>query len=448
MERLHLEVRIATSPEAAAHAITLATRALGGGDRAEAQRLYAGMTSVALDHAISWSNLAALALGLDDVAAAQRHADRAIALDAGNPDAWVNLGAVYWHAGLHQKAAQATQRALQLASTLEAAALNLALMLRAVGQIDAARGLLDRASATSPRSWKLALALAEVARLQMDHAAARAAILQALPARLAQCDLSQPARSGLRPASGADVRAALEASCNRLDALGIEYHLMAGTLLGIVKDGRLFPHDKDVDLALPDLAPAQVEAVRAAFAGDAGYRLFPPAPAKAGLNVSVIGLLHAPTGVGVDLVLPQRDPDGRMRNAMGWPDQLESLLRPYRVGTLHWDGRDWPVPEPTSQYLEDFYGQDWRDQLHTAAGITYDRCYSDTMVSNASRTPESIPRAVTLGLIRLVRMLGQNEWPKAVAYCAQLLAREELPQVRAVLSRLQAAGHDGLRFDG
>lgn len=448
MERLHLQVRVARSPELAAHDITLATRALEAGDHAEAQRLYAGMASVALHHSISWGNLSALALGLGDLAAAQRHAARALAMDEANADAWVNLGAARWDAGLRQEAAQATQRALQLASGHEAAALNLALMLRAAGHVDIARGLLDRASAASPRSWRLAQALAEVARLQMDHAVARSAILQALPGRLAQCDLRQPARSGLRPGTGADVRTALAASCDRLDALGVEYHLMAGTLLAIVKDGRLFAHDKDVDLALPDLAPDQREAVHSAFAADADYRMFPPPPLATGQAASVIGLVHAPTGVGIDLILPQRDPDGRMRNNMGWPDQLASVLRPYRIGTMQWDGRDWPVPEPTGQYLEDMYGPDWRDQLHTAAGVTYDRCYSDTMVSNPSRTAESTPRAVTLGLIRLVRILGSNEWPKAVAYCAQLLAREDIPQVRTALAKLQGAGHSGLRFDG
>ena len=83
-----------------------------------------------------------------------------------------------------------------------------------------------------------------------------------------------------------------------------------------------------------------------------------------------------------------------------------------------------------------------------ACGIRYDRCYSDTMLSNPSRTSESVPRAVNLGLLRLAHALQGREWSKAVAYCAQLLAREELPEVRAVLDRLQAAGHDGMRFDG
>jgi len=80
--------------------------------------------------------------------------------------------------------------------------------------------------------------------------------------------------------------------------------------------------------------------------------------------------------------------------------------------------------------------------------VAYDRCYLDTAVSSQARTPESLPRALNLGLARLSHALEGREWSKAVAYCAQLLAREELPEVREVLDRLQAAGHDGMRFDG
>ncbi len=190
-----------------------------------------------------------------------------------------------------------------------------------------------------------------------------------------------------------------------------------------------------------------MQSVRAAFADDPAFRMF-PATQRAGERPTVVGLVHVATAVGVDLMLPTRDPDGGVRNETGWPDRLTSVLRPYAIGRLHWDGRDWPVPEPHAQYLADMYGDDWREQSTVAAGVRYDRCYSDTMLSNPSRTSESVPRAVNLGLLRLAHALQGREWSKAVAYCAQLLAREELPDVRTVLDRLQAAGHDGMRFDG
>lgn len=447
MSQLQLEVRVAKSPELAARAIEDATHTLSAGNHGAATRAYRAAVLARPRHPVSWSNLAALGIALGDIEGAGQHAQRALQLDARNSDAWVNFGVASWHAGRRRDAAQAMERALTRSPGLEAAALNLGRMLRSLPDNARAAAVLATALQHNPGSWRLCLADAEVTRLLMQHDRVRTSILQALRLRVKTLDATRPGASGLRPPSGADVRGALHVACDRLDALGVSYHLMAGTLLAIVKDGQLFPHDKDVDLALPDLDDASRERVHAGFADDSQFRMFPRAPDGSG-PIGVIGVIHDATGVGIDLMLPMRQPDGGVRNAIGWPDQLESVLRPCAIGTLHWDGRDWPVPVPTEQYLEDVYGVDWRQQVCTEAGVAYDRCYSDTMVCNPSRTPESRSRAISLGLIRLMHALDACEWAKAVAYCAQVQHREPLPEVQAVLKKLQAAGHDGLRFDG
>jgi tetratricopeptide (TPR) repeat protein len=434
------------SPEPAAHAIALAARALDEGDRPRAEQGYRQLQRHPLLHPASWSNLAALGIGLGDAAGARAHAQRALQLARGNADAWVNFGVASWQLGQRRDAAQAMHRAIGLDPLNHAAALNLARMQQAIQRFDEARAILAAASTRDPRSRRLARALAEIARLQMDHAAAREYALRALELALHAFDPRLPGRSGLRAPAGPGVKAALLATCDRLQAIGVAYHLMAGTLLAIAKDGRLFPHDKDIDLALPDFDPAALPGLREAMLAGDEFSAFPPPPADEA--VTVIGLMHVPSGVGVDLMLPRRQADGSMRNETGWPDQLASVLPPYRIGSLQWEGRDWPVPDPLAPYLAGMYGTDWREQVCTQAGVTYDRCYSDTMLSNASRTPDTIPHAVTLGLLRLLDALDAQAWSKAVAYCAQLLAREELAEVRRVLARLQAAGHDGLRADG
>ena len=444
---LPLEVLVSPSPELKARAIEQATRALSGGDRASAEQAYQAAAQAGLLHPVSWSNLAALGVALGDAEGACQHAQRALQLDPRSRDGWVNFGVASWHVGRRRDAAQAMDHALKLKPGLEAAALNLCLMLRSIPDNARAASILATALRHNPNSWRLYLEDAEVSRLLMQHSRVRHSILRALRLRVKVLDPTQPGTSGLRPPSGTDVRAALQAACDRLDALGVSYHLMAGTLLAIVKDGRLFPHDKDVDLALPDLDDASVARVHASLAGDAEFLMFPPPPQHTG-RLAVIGVIHQPTGVGIDLMLPHRQADGAMLNEMGWPDQLESVLRPYAIGTLAWQGREWPVPVPTEQYLADLYGEDWREQVTESAGVVFDRCYSDTTLSNPRRTAGTIPMAVNLGLIRLMHALDRREWAKAVAYCAQLLHREPLPEVQAILTRLQAAGHDGLRFDG
>lgn len=446
MSQLQWDVRVTRSPEPEAHAIVLATRALDAGDRGAAEQRYREVQGRGLLHAASWSNLAALGIGLGDADGARMHAQRALQLDRGNADAWVNFGVASWLLKQRRDGARAMHQALSLVPGLEAAALNYARMQQAIGRGEQALAVLRSASAHAAESWRLALARAEQARLLTRHDEVREAVLHALRRLAATLDPALPGCSGLRAATEADVDAVLHAVCTELDALGISYHLTAGTLLAIVKDGRLFPHDKDIDLALPDLPVDEHQRILAHFGALPAFRIFPPPPPPS--PVTVIGLQHVASGIGADLILPHRLPDGRMYNQMGWPDQLSSVVGAYAIGRLHWDGRDWPVPDPLEAFLADIYGSDWREQRRMDAGVEYDRCYSDTMLSNPSRTAESLPRAVNLGLVRLVHALGGREWAKAVAYCAQLLVREELPEVRRLLARLQAAGHDGLRFDG
>lgn len=69
-------------------------------------------------------------------------------------------------------------------------------------------------------------------------------------------------------------------------------------------------------------------------------------------------------------------------------------------------------------------------------GRGFDRRYFDTQVSNPSRTPDSLPRAVTLALLRLVEALRIGNLVKADALAMQILAREDLAEVRRLRARL------------
>ena len=439
---LPLSTLVGHSPEVSAGAILHAMREFEAGGREAAASTYARALSQPYAHPASWSNLSALAVALGDAAAAVRHAQQALRLSPSLADAWTNLGVASWQAGQRRDAAMATHRALQLVPGLESAALNYARMLQAVDRVAQAREVLRAASQANPGAWRLQRARGESARLAGDAAEARTCLLAGLAGQARALDPGLPGRGGLRPPAGVDVRTALFVAADLLEAHGIAYHLTGGTLLALVKDGALFPHDKDVDLMLLDPAPAQLDALQAAAAQDAELRQ----PRKD--DAEVIGLVHGPTGVGIDLLVARTVAGGAFHVSLGWPDHLASRVGPYATERLAWDGRDWPVPAPPEAYLACVYGDDWRAQHTVAAGVAYDRCYLDTAVSSQARTPESLPRALNLGLARLSHALEGREWSKAVAYCAQLLAREELPEVRAVLDRLQAAGHDGTRFDG
>jgi Flp pilus assembly protein TadD len=435
---LQLEVRVSKSPELAAHGVLQAIRAIDSGDKAGAMRGYREALATRFVHPDSWANLAALAIGLDDAAAARQHAMHALQIDARHVGAWVNLGVASWHAGQRREGAQAMNRALQQMPGLEAAALNFAQMLRVVGQLPQAHDVLARAMQASPGRWRLHLALAENARLLERHEVARRQVLAALGAMPIAAAADQSARAlaipKQAPAGGSEtVSQALLATADALDRAGLPFHLIAGTLLALHRDGAPFPRDKDIDLGMA--AGIDRDAVEAALADEFAPMVRPQSQHAADSREWVMGFAHTATGIGVDLMFVQARGD-RVRFQLGWPDHLACEVPAYGLETLSWRGRDWSVPSPPELYLSALYGPDWNGEAH---GRGFDRRYFDTQVSNPSRTPDSLPRAVTLALLRLVEALRSGNLPKADALAMQILAREDLAEVRRLRARLATA---------
>ena len=432
---------VAASPEPSGNRIVEATRLFSAGDRAGAERAYRDIQTPPPRHAATWSNLAALGIALGDIAGAGRHALQAVRLQPSSAEANNNLGVAFWRSGQPQAAEAALRRAIQARPAQDTAWHNLALVLSASGHERAALDLLDKAQAHVPKSWKTALLQAELARTLGEAGQARAHVLRGLSNLLPTLDLAMPATgpATATPSDDAPVRQALFAAVDVLDAAGHrDWYLMGATLLAIHRDGRLFPHDKDVDLAILDASDPG--AVRRVFEGHPEFTVIPNRGGDDDARLPVLGLVYTPTGIGVDIFFA-RTVEGGIRFELGWPDRLAAQLRPHGIERRPWAGRDWGMPSPPERYLEDCYGADWRAQWRQVGDTGYDMRHSDTQVSNPSRTAESLPRAVTLALLRLARALQAANWPKAHAMCLQLLAREDIAEVVAIRAALDAAGH-------
>lgn len=423
MASLQLEVRVSNSPELAAHGVLQAIRASESGDRDVAERGYRDALTARYWHPNSWSNLAALAIALEEPLAACQHATRALQLDQRHVDAWTNLGVASWHAGQHREGAQAMSQALMLAPGLAAAALNYALMLRVVGRLAQASDMLAGAVQANPREWRLHLALAETARLLERHDVARRHALAALDLVPVTANRAPSAVVRRAEHQGDLVIQALVATAAAFERSGLPFHLIGGTLLALYRDGTPFPHDKDIDLGMP--FDVDRDAVYQALAGDFKPMLPKDDPRAVSSRQWILGFIHQPTGIGVDLMFmhPQGDV---VRMDMGWPDHIGSEVPAYGIEMLRWQDRDWPVPSPPERFLVAIYGNDWRTPQR----------HSDTQLSNPSRTPESLPRAITLGLIRLLQAVSAGQWSKADALGQQILAREDLAEVRRLRARL------------
>ena len=164
-------------------AVQVASRRAHGRRRhsavAGAQRSYAEASTQANSWQC-WTNLAALALGLEDFEAALANARKAIVIDPGHADAWVNAGVASWRKGARKDGARLMAHALQLAPAHATAAINYSYMLRTVERLREAHEVLAGARSRGARTPGVLRAMAELERILERSGECRANALEAL----------------------------------------------------------------------------------------------------------------------------------------------------------------------------------------------------------------------------------------------------------------------------
>jgi Flp pilus assembly protein TadD len=410
---------VGESGRKAASAVALLRR----GERDASIRLYREAVAANPEEATTWSNLGVYALVGGDSATATAHLRRALRLAPGCADAFANLALVLLAQDRRQETLQALERAIALDPGHARARSNLGALLLAKGELDKAEACLSDAEEACPDAWRIPYERARLARIRGDAIALRSHALAAIHRAASSLPRRLPAlrRKPLHASSG--LADALCEAGDLLRAANQPFHLMAGTLLALVRDGELIGHDKDIDLAFP--WDTDRDGLAALFRGHPRFTA-PDGPIVDEKRWA-FSVVHAPTGIGIDLFFFQHAPDGVLAGLGTASAMLFSRVRPFALGELEWRGRPWAIPSPPGQYLEDVYGPRWRDPDP----------YFDTVLSNPSRTPESIPVAIDIGLLRLGDALQSEHWRRALSLCRQLLARQQFPEVAALAEALQ-----------
>ncbi len=152
----------------------------------------------------------------------------------------------------------------------------------------------------------------------------------------------------------AEALAGLLAASGALTSAGIVHWLTYGALLGLVRDGRLIPHDGDLDIAIAERPEAR--RVVAALAG-AGFRL--GHETRIGGRISNQKFHRGP--VQLDLFYLDREGDmqvdrtafDRHSLCVATHPAMPTTPLPVAAGTV-------PAPADREAYLAHLYGPDWR----------------------------------------------------------------------------------------
>ena len=422
-----------------AHMAAEGIQQLQAGDRERAQRSYAEASTQANSWQC-WTNLAALALGLEDFEAALANARKAIVIDPGHADAWVNAGVASWRKGARKDGARLMAHALQLAPAHATAAINYSYMLRTVERLREAHEVLAGARSRGARTPGVLRAMAELERILERSGECRANALEAL--RILAGNPWPPPITGTPSArlafDAATWRGVLVDCLRRLAPLHCDPCLAGGAVRMFALEGGLPAARKDIDIVID--ARVSHELLRQAFAQ--GYRPFSRqgqlVPGSGGIGV--LGLVHEASNIPIDLMLQDRA-NGRWRGSFGAPDHLVFDTPAFSIESVACAGIEvpLPVPQPMHEYLRWFYGDDWTQPTQAVAGRAVPREYVQKGMHCPALDPGSRPAALNRALLSLLTALHEGWVEMAAALCWQILAMEPLDEVQRVQARLSQA---------
>lgn len=130
------------------------------------------------------------------------------------------------------------------------------------------------------------------------------------------------------------------------------FFLISGTLLGVVREGRLLGHDKDIDVGV--MGDATRDAIRTAIAWSAQFKeAFEP-------SADLLKIVHR-NGVRIDVFFHHVEDDVVWHGSHlhAWDNRVWWREGEPRFRTERFLNRDFLVPSDPDAYLTDNYG-DWR----------------------------------------------------------------------------------------
>ncbi|MDE7173220.1 MAG: tetratricopeptide repeat protein [Helicobacter sp.] len=209
-----------------------------------------------------------------------------------------------------------------------------------------------------------------------------------------------------------------------LDELGVPFLLVAGTILGIYRDGDLLPHDKDVDLGLPWGIPrAELIHTVCKYNFACNYTEEDINGEKGQWNISIV---HIPTGTTIDFFFLKPEGD----TIVGGIHKNGKTLYTKTTNTgrmqLDYAGTTFWTFGKLDSYLGELYGAGWR---------TPQANYNTLILSETVDDPDGV--GISLCYNHCLGALCEAYYKKGHGYAMQLLSVHDDPLLLEVKEYLE-----------
>ena len=336
---------------------------------------------------------------------------RAIACHPTYAEAHHNLGAAMYQLGETEAAAESFRQALTLKPDYLNAWMSLGKFGLEKNDFNLAAECFTQATILKPDCTDAYSSLG-LTSLKQGKADATVAYFRSAITLQLQTSFSAPGPK--KPPMQLDLaREALISARNLLMAAEIPFFLCSGTLLGIVRNNDILPYDKDMDLGIPWHVDRELISRILTQSG-----IFEEGKVQEDTFENRqwhLSFVHIKNQIALDLFFYCPDDEHFICGFNFLPFPVQSHPHRFEIGTLFWQGLDWPIPEPVEQYLTDFYGSDWR----------IPDPYFDTVVASHCQLPSSWPSRRNFGYARLFDRIKEQEWLKAEGYCRQMLRLQD-----------------------
>jgi hypothetical protein len=202
-----------------------------------------------------------------------------------------------------------------------------------------------------------------------------------------------------------------------LESENIQPFPIAGSLLGLYRDGKFMDHDKDADIGIFVNNYQDVLTITSAICKKSKFIAPSIVKNSKESNLWNVAVFDQENNTAIDLFFFYHEESHIVEGVYTPCGVLKWAFTPFTLVRQHLAGRDYWLPNNIEQHLIDAYGQDWRTPVKVW----------DSLVVCPNILPSSRPAVLYFGLMRLYSSLDQGKQEKALYYYHLLKTRWSMP---------------------